>query len=147
MESTNAFVVKWQTRWNGDTFPRWAHQGISMDTKQRSSLRNSLRKMTSKTRFLKKYVFCFLKLTNPKNYHMNGLWDCLGVFWIVFQALKRIGIENAWKSWKFHFFLQNLQKCYILSLFEHLRQRVGVGGDSRCSFTLGALILMLGIFP
>ena len=38
MERTNAFVVKWQTRRNGDTFPRCAHQGISMDTKQRSSL-------------------------------------------------------------------------------------------------------------
>ena len=41
MERTNAFVVKWQTRRNGDIFPRWAHQGISMDTKQRSSLKNS----------------------------------------------------------------------------------------------------------
>ena len=112
-----------------------------------NSLRNSLRKMAWKIRFLKKYIFCFLKLTDPKNDHMNGLWDCLGVFWIVFEALKRIGIENARKSWKFHFFLQNLQKCYILSLFEHLRQWVGLGGDSRCSFTLGALVLMLWIFP
>ena len=42
MERTNAFVVKWQTRRNGDTFPRWAHHGISMDTKQRSSLTLSL---------------------------------------------------------------------------------------------------------
>jgi len=38
MERTNAFVVKWQTRRNGDTFPGGDHQGISMDTKQRSSL-------------------------------------------------------------------------------------------------------------
>ena len=38
MERTNAFVVKWQTRRNGDTFPRCAHHGISMDTKERSSL-------------------------------------------------------------------------------------------------------------
>ena len=39
MERTNAFVVKWQTRRNGDTFPRWHSHGISMDTKKRWPLK------------------------------------------------------------------------------------------------------------
>ena len=39
MERTNAFVVKWQTRRNGDTFPERAPHGISMDTEKRCPLR------------------------------------------------------------------------------------------------------------
>ena len=37
---------------------------------------------------------------------------------------------------------------WLLALFaQHLRQLVGLRGDSRYSFTIGALIMMLWIFP
>ena len=42
MERTNAFVVKWQTGRNGDTFHGWAIHGILVDTKKRCSLKKGI---------------------------------------------------------------------------------------------------------
>ena len=95
-------------------------------------------------------------------HHYRNIWHLsIKKFWSVHRFWKKywqvtvgplfpdstVGIQNARKYWKFHFILQNLKKSYILSLYEHLRQLVGLGGDSRCSFTFGALILMIWMFP